>query len=63
MFLIYQALRLLQKVKKEKFEIVIRKEIARPSHSKKTFQRVSDDFDDGQEIDTDEYADFEQKIK
>ncbi|XP_029637079.1 lon protease homolog 2, peroxisomal isoform X1 [Octopus sinensis] len=58
-----EALRLLQKVKKEKFEIVIRKEMARPSHSKKIFRRVSEDFDDGQEIDTDEYADFEQKIK
>ncbi|GAB1599069.1 lon protease homolog 2, peroxisomal-like isoform X1 [Argonauta hians] len=58
-----EALRLLQKVKKEKFEIVIRKELSRPSHSKKIFQQLGDDFDDNQEIDADEAADLEQKIK
>lgn len=58
-----EGLRLLQKAKKENVEIVTRKELSRPSNSRRLLKRLGDELDEEEEMENDDSADLEHKIK
>ncbi|CAE1233160.1 lon [Acanthosepion pharaonis] len=49
--------------KKENVEIVTRKELSRPSNSRRLLRRLGDELDDEEEMENDDTADLEHKIK
>lgn len=59
-----EGLRLLQKAKKDRFEIVTRKEgNTRPSKMRRTFRSINTELDDEDDGEGDDSVDLEQKIK
>lgn len=59
-----EGLRLLQKAKKDRFEIVTRKEgDTRPSKMRRTFRSINTELDDEDDGEGDDSVDLEQKIK
>lgn len=63
-FAFVKGLRLLQKAKKDRFEIVTRKEgDTRPSKMRRTFRSINTELDDEDDGEGDDSVDLEQKIK
>ncbi|KAK3086517.1 hypothetical protein FSP39_019511 [Pinctada imbricata] len=59
-----EGLKLLQKARKDRYEIVTRKEGGnRPAKMRQTFRNIGTDFDDEDDADVDEANDLEQKIR
>ena len=63
MLLLCQGLKLLQKTKKAKTQVVARRPGRQDVSIKKVFKRMSDDEELEEEEDQDEIADLEMKIK
>ncbi|OWF34794.1 lon protease homolog 2, peroxisomal-like [Mizuhopecten yessoensis] len=59
-----EGLKLLQKTRKDKFEIITKKEGSnRPGNMKRMFGKISSDLEEDEDGDIDELMDLEQKIK
>ncbi|KAL5022013.1 hypothetical protein ScPMuIL_001168 [Solemya velum] len=58
-----EGLKLLQKARKDKLEIVTRKEGGRMPGMRRVFRKINTELDDDDDADTDDITDLEQKIK